>query len=199
MKLTEKTLVVLKPDAIQRNLVGEIMKRFENRGLKIVGLKMTVATEEMVFNHYNKDDAWFIRKGEGAIKDIEAAGGVAEKEAIEYGKDIIRGLAHYMTAGPSIAIVYEGHRAVDVVLSMVGATEPVSVDAGTIRGDYGIDSYALCAFQGNRGLRNLAHASESVEEAEREIQLWFKENEIIKYTHVLEKILYDVNLDGILE
>jgi nucleoside-diphosphate kinase len=147
MNYKEKTLVVLKPDTIQRNLVGEIMKRFENRGLKIVGLKMIVATEEMVFSHYNKDDAWFIRKGEGAIKDIEAAGGVAEKEAIEYGKDIVRGLARYMTAGPSIAIVYEGHRAVDVVLSMVGKTEPVSVDAGTIRGDFGIDSYALCALQ----------------------------------------------------
>ncbi len=195
----ERTLVVLKPDAIQRNLVGEIIKRFENRGLKMIGMKMVVATEDMVFDHYNKDDAWFIRKGEGVIKDMKAAGETPEKEAIEYGKDIIRGLSKYITAGPSIAIVYEGHRAVDVVLSMVGETEPVSVDAGTIRGDYGIDSYALCAIQGNRGLRNLIHASESVDEANREIKLWFKDSEIIKYNHILEKILYDVDLDGIME
>ncbi len=195
----ERTLVILKPDTIQRNLVGEIIKRFENRGLKIIGIKMVVATEDMVFAHYNKNDEWFFKKGEGVIRDMKAAGQTPEKEAIEYGKDIIRGLAHYITAGPSIGIVYEGHRAVDVVLAMVGETEPVSVDAGTIRGDFGIDSYALCAIQGNRGLRNLIHASESPDEAEREIKLWFSENELIKYNHILEKILYDVNLDGIME
>ena len=195
----EKTLVVLKPDAVQRSLMGEIISRFEHRGLKMTACKMVVANEEQVFSHYNKDDAWFIRKGEGVIKDMEEAGEKPEKEAIEYGKDIIRGLAKYMTAGPSLAMVFEGHRAVDVVLSMVGTTEPVSTDIGTIRGDFGIDSYALCALQDNRGLRNLVHASESVEEAEREIKLWFKEDEIIKYNHLLEKILYDVNLDGIME
>ena len=195
----EKTLVVLKPDAVQRSLMGEIISRFEHRGLKMVACKMVVATEDQVFSHYNKDDAWFIRKGEGVIKDMEAAGEKPEKEALEYGKDIIRGLAKYMTAGPSLAMIFEGHRAVDVVLSMVGTTEPVSTDIGTIRGDFGIDSYALCALQDNRGLRNLVHASESAEEAKREIDLWFKSEEIIKYNHLLEKILYDVNLDGIIE
>jgi len=197
--INERTLVILKPDTIQRNLVGEILKRFENRGLKIVGLKMFVADEERVFKHYNKDDVWFEEKGARAIEARKQAGLPVEKEAIEYGKDIIRGLAKYMTAGPSIGIVYEGHRAVDVVISMVGATEPVSVEAGTIRGDYGIDSYDLCGAQDNRGLRNLVHASETPEEAKREIAIWFGDNELVKYKHVLERILYDINLDGIIE
>ena len=197
--INERTLVVLKPDAIQRNLVGEIMKRFENRGLKIVGMKMVVANEDMVFAHYNKDDAWFTRKGEGVIKDLTEAGETPEKEAIEYGKDIIRGLAKYMTAGPSIAVVYEGHRALDVVRTMVGETEPVAVDAGTIRGDFGIDSYALCAMQGNRGLRNLIHASENQEDYNFEIGVWFDESELHEYTHVLERILYDEEISGIVK
>lgn len=197
--INERTLVVLKPDAIQRNLVGEILKRFENRGLKIVGMKMVVANEDMVFAHYNKDDAWFTRKGEGVIKDLTEAGETPEKEAIEYGKDIIRGLAKYMTAGPSIAVVYEGHRAIDVVRTMVGETEPVAVDAGTIRGDFGIDSYALCAMQGNRGLRNLIHASENQEDYDFEIKVWFSDEELHTYTHVLERILYDEEISGIVK
>lgn len=195
--INERTLVVLKPDAIQRNLVGEILKRFENRGLKIVGMKMVVANEDMVFAHYNKDDEWFERKGNGVVADLEAAGETVDRAPIEYGKDIIRGLAKYMTAGPSIAIIYEGHRSIDVVRTMVGETEPVAVDAGTIRGDYGIDSYALCAIQGNRGLRNLIHASENREDYEFEVGVWFSEQEIVEYTHVLERILYDQEISGI--
>ena len=195
--INERTLVVLKPDAIQRNLVGEVLKRFENRGLKIVGMKMVVANEDMVFAHYNKNDEWFERKGKGVIEDLQAAGEEVNKDAIEYGKDIIRGLAKYMTAGPSIAIVYEGHRAIDVVRSMVGETEPVNVDAGTIRGDYGIDSYALCAVQGNRGLRNLIHASENQEDYAFEVDVWFDQKELVQYTHVLERILYDQEISGI--
>ena len=197
--INERTLVVLKPDAIQRNLVGEILTRFENRGLKIVGMKMLVVDEADVFAHYNKDDAWFIRKGEGVIKDLSEAGETPQKEAIEYGKDIIRGLAQYMTAGPSIVLVYEGHRAIEVVRAMVGETEPVKVDAGTIRGDLGIDSYALCALQGNRGLRNLIHASENQEDYDFEVKVWFKDEELVKYTHVLERILYDKEISGIVE
>lgn len=195
----ERTLVILKPDTIQRNLMGEVMKRFENRGMKIIGLKMGLATEEKIFEHYNKDDEWFTSKGEGIIKAMETAGEKPEKEAIEYGKDIIGGLAKYMTAGPSVFIVYEGYRAIDAVRRIAGTTEPTTSDIGSIRGDYGVDSFDLCALQGNRGLRNLLHASEDAEDAEREIKLWFNDDELINYTHVLDKILYDINLDGILE
>lgn len=197
--INERTLVILKPDAIQRNLVGEILKRFENRGLKIVGMKMIIATEDQVFAHYNKDDAWFTKKGEGIVADLTAAGESVDREPIEYGKDIIRGLAKYMTAGPSIAIIYEGHRSQDVVRTMVGATEPVAVDAGTIRGDYGIDSYALCAMQNSRGLRNLIHASENQEDFDAEVGVWFNDSELVEYTHVLERILYDEEISGIVK
>ena len=167
--------------------------------MKIVGLKMMAPTEGQVFAHYDKDDEWFTKKGEGAIKAIEEDGGKAEKEAIEYGKDIIRGLAKYMTAGPSIFMVYEGHEAINSIRRICGTTEPTSSDIGSIRGDYGVDSFNLCAIQGNRGLRNLLHTSEDAADAEREIALWFKDEELMNYTHILEKMLYDVNLDGIAE
>ncbi len=199
MKTQERSLVILKPDTIQRNLIGEIIKRFENRGLKIVGIKMIVPSEEKVFEHYDKNDEWFLKKGEGVVEALKTAGKEIEKEPLEYGKDIIRSISKYMTAGPCIFLVYEGHRAIDVIRKIGGITEPVSADIGSIRGDYGVDSFDLCAVQDNRGLRNMLHTSENEEDAQREISLWFDESEIVNYTHVLEKILYDINLDGILE
>tara|TARA_B100000378_G_C17953202_1_gene380852 strand:+ start:104 stop:703 length:600 start_codon:yes stop_codon:yes gene_type:complete len=196
--IKEKTLVILKPDAVQRNLIGEILKRFENKGLKISAMKFVVGTEEQCFEHYNKDDEWFLRKGKGIVADLEANNMPVDREPIEYGKDIIRNLAHYMTAGPMVAIVLEGLAAVEAVRKMVGETEPVASDVGTIRGDYGLDNYALATID-DRGVRNLIHCSESTDEANREIKIWFDESEIIDYKTLNEKMLYDVNLDGIME
>ncbi len=194
----ERTFIILKPDTIQRGLVGEVIKRIEQKSLKISAIKMTTATEEQIFNHYNKDDEWFQVKGERIIEDLKSAGREIEKEALEYGKDIIRALAKYIASSPVIALVIEGNRAVDVVLKVVGGTEPLSADIGTIRGDYINDSYELATTEG-RAVRNLIHASESSEEAEREIKIWFQENEIFDYNTINERMLYDINLDGIIE
>jgi len=103
-----------------------------------------------------------------------------------------------MTSGPVLAMVVEGNQATGIVTKIVGSTEPLTADIGTIRADFTIDSYALAGLDG-RAVRNLVHCSESPEEAEREIALWFDENEILKYRLVQDQILYDVNLDGILE
>jgi nucleoside-diphosphate kinase len=196
--MIEKSLIIIKPDGVQRSLVGEIIARFEKKGLKITGLKLAVAQEDQVFTHYNKDDAWFQKKGEGVVRDREAAGLPIEKEAIEYGRDIIGGIAKYMTAGPVVMMVAEGHMATAVVTNLVGTTEPASADVGTIRGDFTIDSYALSA-KDDRAVRNLIHCSEDAAEGERETAIWFKPEELMSYSIIQEKILYDVDMDGIFE
>ncbi len=194
----ERTFVIIKPDGVQRNLVGEIIKRFENVGLKMTAMKMIVAKEQQIWDHYNKDDAWFEAKGKGVVENRKEAGLKIEKEAIDYGRDIIKVMVDYMTASPIITMIFEGNAATSVVTKLVGGTEPTTSDIGTIRGDYAIDSYQI-ANQDERAVRNLIHCSEDPKEAEREIKIWFDEDEIIAYRHVGEQMLYDVNLDGILE
>lgn len=194
----ERTFVIIKPDGVQRSLIGEVVKRFERTGLKISAMKFAMLEESKVWEHYNKDDAWFLKKGTKIVEDKKAAGRPIEKEAIEYGKDIIRLLAQFMTSGPVVMMVLQGNQAVAVVKKVVGETEPATSDVGTIRGDYTIDSYSIAAVD-DRAVRNLIHCSDSVEEAQREIALWFKEEEMINYRLVGDQILYDVNLDGILE
>lgn len=194
----ERTFVIVKPDGVQRGLVGEIIKRFERTGLKVVGLKMSVLPEELLWKHYDKDDAWFLKKGTGIVESLTAAGRPVEKEAIEYGKDIIRALVKYMTVGPVVSMVIEGNQAVAVVKKLVGETEPATSDVGTIRGDFTTDSYAICAVD-DRAVRNLIHCSDEVDNANKEIAMWFKPEELYNYRHVQEEILYDVNLDGIME
>jgi nucleoside-diphosphate kinase len=191
----ERSLVLLKPDTVQRSLVGEVIKRFENTGLKIAAMKMIVPTEQQLLTHYNKDDAWYQRKGEGIVKELEQQGKPIEKEPAEYGKDIIRTIVRYMTAAPVVAMIMEGNKAVSVVTKIVGTTEPATSDVGTIRGDYTVDSYFHATFE-NRAVRNLVHQSESPEEAEREIAIWFKDEEIMNYVTAQERIMYDVNFDG---
>ncbi len=191
----ERSLVLLKPDTVQRSLVGEVIKRFEQTGLKISAMKMVEATEAQLLEHYNKSDEWYERKGKGIIAELTEQGKPVEKDAIEYGKDIIRTVVKYMTAAPVMAMVLEGNKAVAVVTKIVGSTEPATSDVGTIRGDYTLDSYGHATHE-NRAVRNLVHQSESPEEAEREIKIWFKEAEIMQYVTAQERIMYDVNLDG---
>ncbi len=191
----ERTFVILKPDTVQRSLIGEVINRFERTGLKFVAMKMFVPEEAKLLQHYNKDDAWFLKKGNRIIEDLTAQGLPVEKDAMEYGKDIIRTIVHYMTAAPVIAMVLEGNQSVAVVTKLVGTTEPSSSDVGTIRGDYTVDSYGHSSFE-NRAVRNLIHCSESSAEAEREIAIWFTESELMNYVTAQERIMYDIDLDG---
>jgi nucleoside-diphosphate kinase len=194
----ERTFVILKPDAIQRGLMGDIITRFEKVGLKMVALKMTMATEQQCWDHYNKDEAWFLKKGANIIKNREDLGMPVEKDALEYGKDIIRALVKFMTAGPIVPMIFEGNQAMGIVKKIVGGTEPLTSQVGTIRGDYTLDSYELSSYD-DRAVRNLIHCSDMTEEAEREIKIWFDESEILGYRLVSEGIMYDINLDGIKE
>jgi nucleoside-diphosphate kinase len=190
--------VIVKPDGVQRSLIGEIIKRYERTGLKLVGVKFGLADEKKLWKHYNKDDAWFLKKGTKILEDKKASGLSVTKEAIEYGKDIIGQLVKFMTSGPVLMLVWEGNQAVAVVKKITGETEPATSDIGTIRGDLTLDSYSIAATD-DRAVRNLIHCSDSVSEAEREISLWFDQKELLDYRTIQDAILYDVNLDGILE
>lgn len=194
----ERTFVIIKPDGVQRALIGNIVSRFERTGLKFVGFKFLVPTEDQCWTHYNKTDDWFLEKGANIAKARKEAGVPVEKDEIDYGKDIIKQLVTFMTSGPVLAMVLEGNEAVGVVTKLVGATEPLSSDVGTIRGDLTVDSYNLAGID-ERAVRNLIHCSDCPEEAEREIKIWFSDDELIEYRLIGEQIQYDVNLDGILE
>lgn len=195
----EQTLVVLKPDAIQRSLIGEIVKRFELVGLKLVAIKMFVPDEEFVKTHYTFDAAWIRKTGEKSIKSYHEKGMTPPNDnPLEVGELVLNTLKKYMTSGPVLAMVWQGAHSVSTVRKLVGSTEPRSSDVGTIRGDFVLDSYEMSDADG-RAIRNLIHASGSIEEAEKEIPHWFSQSEINNYKNVQESILYDINLDGILE
>lgn len=194
----EQTLVILKPDAIQRSLMGTVISRIENTGLKFVAMKMLLPTADQCWTHYNKNDEWFMKKGTRIVEDRKAQNLPIDKEAMDYGKDIIKSNVDFFTSGPVLAFIVEGNQSVAIVKKLVGSTEPTTSDVGTIRGDLTVDSYALSSID-NRAVRNLVHCSDSPEEALREIPIWFSEADILKYRLVQEQILYDVNLDGILE
>jgi nucleoside-diphosphate kinase len=195
----DRTLIVVKPDAIQRTLVGEIISRYERIGLKLVAIKMCVPKEEHIEKFYTLDPEWRRVTGEKNIKSYMDKG---EKpwttDPYEVTNAVLKRLKSYMTSGPVIATVWEGAHAVEIGRKITGKTEPRISDVGTIRGDYVLDSYEM-ADKDDRSIRNLIHASGSPKEAEMEIAHWFTKEEIIEYRLVQEQILYDVNLDGILE
>lgn len=195
----ERTLVLIKPDGVQRALIGEIVQRFEKVGLKLVAMKMMVADAKHVEEHYTLDPEWRRITGEKTIKSYKEKGlPPPSEDPLEITAVILKNLMKYMTAGPVVAMVWEGAHAVKIVRKLVGGTEPLTSDVGTIRGDYVLDSYQL-SDTGKRSVRNLIHASGSVTEAENEIKHWFDKKDLIDYHLVQEQILYDVNLDGVLE
>lgn len=195
----ERTLVVIKPDGVQRSLVGEIIKRFEQVGLKLAAVKMFVPTAEFVEKHYTLDPEWRRVTGEKTIKGYESKGlKPPSQDPFEITAKILANLKKYLASGPVIAMVWQGAHAVKIVRKLVGGTEPLTSDVGSIRGDYVLDSYQMSDPDG-RAVRNLIHASGSEKEAHDEISHWFSNDELIDYKLVQEGILYDVNLDGILE
>ena len=195
---TERTLVIVKPDGIQRALLGEIVKRYERLGLKLVALKMLVPTADMIEGHYLLDPNWKKNVGEKSIASYVKKGETPpSNDPLEVADTVIGNLKKYMTSGPVIAMVWEGAHAVEFVRKITGGTEPRSADIGTIRGDFVIDSYQIADSDG-RAIRNLIHASGSVPEANMEIPHWFRSEEVISYKVPHEATLYDVDMKDIL-
>jgi nucleoside-diphosphate kinase len=163
----EQTLVLIKPDGVKRNLVGEIIRRYEEQGLKVVKLKMLVAEKDLVVKHYPEDEEYMISIGKKS-----AAAGDAVANFLEQGRMIVQALRSYITSGPIVAMVLEGEGAVAKVRKITGYTDPSTADKGTIRGDLGEDTIQS-ANKEKRPVRNLIHASGTVDEAQKEIELWF--------------------------
>ena len=158
---TERTLVLIKPDGVQRSLIGDIITRFEKVGLKIVGMKMVWINREFARKHYR-----------------------AHLE-----KKMYPGLENFIVEGPVVAMVLEGLHAVELVRKMVGSTEPRSAAPGTIRGDYAQHSFVYTDAKGI-SIKNLIHASGTKPEADEEIALWFTKNELHEYHTVHEKHVF---------
>ena len=162
--MVQRTLIIFKPDAVQRGIVGEILSRFERVGLKIVGAKMVNPDQDQYYAHYEGISKMISRRGQKAF-DVTLK---------------------FMTSGPVIAMVLEGVEAVPLVRKMVGSTEPMAADMGTIRGDYAHISFGY-ADAHDEAVPNLIHASGNPEEAEAEVSYWFKPEEIQTYKTLAEK------------
>ncbi len=155
----ERTLIILKPDAVQRGLMGEIISRFERAGLKPIGMKMLSPDEDHYFHHY------------------ETIGKIVSRR----GDEVYRRNSEFMMNGPVVAIVLEGVEALEVARKLVGDTEPKSALPGTIRGDFSHLSYKHVNEYSKSGLSNLIHASADAQDAKQEIKHWFKEDELFDY------------------
>lgn len=193
---TERTLMLIKPDVIQRQIVGEILSRFERKGFKIIAMKMLNATKEQMAEHYTDDPAYLIETGEKAKKGAQMRGeDTSDWNSLERGKIIRRNNINYLTCGPIIAMVLEGHSVISAVRKVLGSTSPGEGDVGTIRDDYSFDTYALADYV-SRATRTMVHASDSVENANREMKIWFDESELCSdYETVADKIFYDSGWD----
>ncbi|MFH1439561.1 MAG: nucleoside-diphosphate kinase [Candidatus Woesearchaeota archaeon] len=156
--MIERTLVLLKPDAVERGLMGEIIHRLERSGLKIIGMKMVWIDKKFAAEHYSEH-----------IK-----------------KDFYLSLEEYVTSGPVVAMNVEGVSAVEVIRKMCGHTEPKKSIPGTIRGDFAVHSYEFADTKGI-SIKNLIHASGSKKEADKELKMWFKDKELHSYEAVHEK------------
>jgi len=190
----EKTLVLIKPDGIKRGLIGEIIHRFEQRGLKVIALKMVRANENQIDEHYPKDEKWIKRLGEKTLASYEKYGydpikemGTNDPEKI--GLEVRKWLINYMISGPLIKMVVQGIHAIDMVRKIVGPTLPINAEMGTIRGDFSVDS-PDAANREKRAIHNIVHASETPEEAEHEIIFWFSPEEIYEYKRAEEDMMF---------
>ncbi|MEI6053934.1 MAG: nucleoside-diphosphate kinase [Candidatus Saccharibacteria bacterium] len=163
-KHIERSLIIFKPDALQRGIVGEILTRFERVGLKIVGMKMLCPNRDQFYKHYEDIGKVISRRGEHTFNVV----------------------LDFMSQGPVIAAVLEGVEAIEIIRKMIGATEPKSAASGTIRGDYCHMSYGRADSE-DKGVPNLIHASADASEAEQEVAHWFSESELYDYQVLHEK------------
>lgn len=190
----ERTFLMIKPDGVQRGLTGEIIRRVEQRGLKVIALAMVTPERQQMDDHYPKEDTWIRRLGEKSLATYEKYGydpveEVGTTDAMEIGVMVRGWLIDFMVSGPVVKMVVQGVHAVDMVRKLAGATMPSAAELGSIRGDYSIESAAL-ANANKRAVFNLVHASETPEEAEHEISHWFATNEIHAYKRAEDDVMF---------
>ena len=191
----QRTFCMIKPDGVMRGLIGEIVRRIEKAGLKVVAMKMLVPTEDLIKKHYpTSDEAWVARLGDKAKKGLEglslnAKDTYGTDDNKELGENVLKGLMQYMQSGPVVAMIVEGIQAIDMVRKLAGATLPFMAEMGTIRGDFSVDNPVVANVEG-RSIHNLFHASENRTEAENEIKLWFGGETVCDYSLGSDDIMY---------
>lgn len=192
--IEEKTVVLVKPDGVKRGLVGEVIKRIESRGLKIIAVKMILASREHAHSHYPNTEPWLRGMGEKTLEnykqyDKDPVKELGTADSLEIGKMVAEWNVEFLTSGPMVAMVVQGIHAVDMVRKIVGKTVPAVAEMGTIRGDFSVDSPTL-ANAGKRALHNVVHASGDQSEAAHELAHWFDPEEIHEYKRAEEDIMF---------
>ncbi len=186
----ERTLVIIKPDGVQRGLLGEILGRFERAGLKVAGMKLAWPKAELVGLHYSGEEQYLDAVGKKAIDNAQARGETLPETPRQIGERVREANMRYLSSGPVLVFALEGNTAIVTVRNIIGGTNPLTADIGTIRGDLTIDDFSQADAE-NRAVRNLMHASSDQDEAAREISLWFRPDELFEYQTVMDKVLHD--------
>lgn len=190
----QKALLIIKPDGVRRGLSGTILKRFEQVGLTIIGFKFIAADPKTVKAHYPDTDVWFGKVGQRTLTNYAKKGLDAKKvfgtdDAVAIGKTVKQWLIHYFQESPVLVAAVEGYEVIEIVRKISGNTIPVLAAPGTIRGDFSHDTIDLANEQ-NRPLRNIIHASDTIEDGEKEVNLWFTKEELFSYKRADEEIMF---------
>ena len=185
----ERALVLVKPDGVERALIGAVIRRFEEAGLKVTALKMLKPTEKLVGLHYADDKEWLLSVGKKARQAAMDKGEKVSESEMEIGNRIRSLLIKELTKGVVVAFVLEGNSAAEVARKIAGSTEPRKADPSSIRGMYSGDSYSLADLK-KRPVRNIVHVSENSDIAEKEIKVWFSGQEIMSYRRADEASMY---------
>lgn len=190
----ERTVVLVKPDGVIRGLVGEIITRFERRGLKLIAMKMMLPSEAHAAAHYSGSEEWVKGMGIKTVDTFAKYGIDTEKEmgttdVMEIGKMVQQWNVGYLSMGPVVAMVWQGMHAITTVRKIVGSTLPILAEPGTIRGDYSVDTNTAANVD-KRAIHNIIHASGDPSEAEHEIEHWFKKDEIVSYRRSDDEIMF---------
>ena len=190
----ERTVIIVKPDGVKRGLIGEILQRIEQRGLKVIGVKMLQPDHGLVNKHLPKTKEWLIGMGTKSLDDYKKYNLNPKKimgttDPLKIGVKLKEWLFGYWISGPVVAVAVEGVHAIDMVRKIVGNTLPAKAEMGTVRGDYSVDSAILGNLE-KRAVHNIVHASGNPEEAENEIKVWFKPGEIHNYKRAEEDTMF---------
>ncbi|MBI2626637.1 MAG: nucleoside-diphosphate kinase [Parcubacteria group bacterium] len=192
--LHERTFVLVKPDGLLRGLVGDILSRFEKRGLKIIALKMVWPTREHVYKHYPESEDWFSNIGSRTSEffkehNMRVEDHFGTKDEVRIGRKVKDWLGDYLTQGPVVAMIIQGMHAIKTVRKLVGHTYPIEALPGTIRGDFSVDTPTAANVE-KRVVKNIIHASGNLKEAEHEIEHWFSPEEIYSYKRSDESTMF---------
>jgi len=198
--LKQQALLIIKPDGVQRGLIGKILKRFEQVGLTVIGLKFYWAEKEKIIAHYPETEAWFKKVGERTLtnyanrvrlgaKNLDAKKVFNTDDPVSIGKTVKKWLIDYLQESPLFFAVVEGYDCIEIVRKLSGNTIPLLAAPGTIRGDFSHDTIDLANEQ-NRPLRNIIHASDTVEDGEKEVTLWFSKEELFDYKRADEEFMF---------